>query len=97
MAILVGAEGSLFPNLSQSQANTGAKRITKIEFNDWNQLAGTVNHPRSLCVCSSAKNVKDAPACSKADQKKITKKATMNMTTILCFSNLLSVLSEKST
>src|SRR5690349_22850377 len=70
-AILVGAEGSLLPIFNHSQAKTGANMITKIELSDWNKLAGTTAQPRSLCVCLSAKKVREAPACSKADQKNI--------------------------
>src|SRR5260370_42268399 len=35
-----GLDGSLGPSRTQSQANTGASAIMKIELTDWNQLAG---------------------------------------------------------
>ena len=95
MAILVGEEGSFLPSLIHNQANIGANATTKIEFNEAKILAGTVKKPKSLWVCSAAKKVNDAPACSKALQKKITKKATIKITPIRCFSILLNVLSEK--
>ena len=50
--------------------------------------------PIALFVCSSAKKVRDAPACSNAAQKKITKKATIKMTQMRCFSIFVRLLSE---
>ncbi len=44
-------------------------------------------------VCSSAKKVSEAPACSKAAQKNITKNETMKITITFFFSALVSVLS----
>ena len=54
-------------------------------------------NPRLRSVCSSAKKVSEAPACSKALQKKTTKKETMKMTAILFFSSNERDLSEKTT
>ena len=96
MAILVGDEGSFFPNLTQSHAKKGASVTTKTELSDWKKLAGTTKNPRSRLVCSSAKKVSEAPACSKALQKKTTKKETVKITSTLLFSTLESVLSVKT-
>ena len=96
MAILVGEEGSFFPSLTHSQAKKGAKVTTKTELRDWKKLAGTTKNPRSRLVCSSAKKVNEAPACSNALQKKTTKKDTVKMTSTLLFSSLESVLSVKT-
>src|SRR5271157_5074029 len=42
-ANLAGLEGSHLPNAIQSQANTGARIITKNDGTNWNQLAGKSN------------------------------------------------------
>ncbi len=47
---------------------------------DWNQLAGMVHPSSSRLVCRSANTVSEAPACSKAIQKKITKNERMKIT-----------------
>ena len=66
-----------------------------MELREEKKLAGTVKMPKSRWVCSSAKKVREAPACSKALQKNTTKKETLNMTATRCFSITLSDLSEK--
>ena len=56
-------------NLVHIIANNGASIIMKNEFTDWNHSVGTVklNNRREMNVF--VKNVKETPACSKADQQ----------------------------
>ena len=62
------------------------KDVNWFDFNsDEKQLAGTTKNPKSRCVFSEAKKVSDAPACSNALQKKITKKDTVNNTATFFF------------
>lgn len=80
-------------SLDQSPAKSGANIIIAIGLTDWKKLAGITKFPSqeiTLSVCSSAKNVNDTPACSNAAQKKITKKAKMKITAILCLSIFVS-------
>src|SRR6185436_3021214 len=94
--IFSGDDGSIFllPIFTHREANTGASRIIKIGLNDWNQEAG-ISHPKiDRWVVSSAKKVSDAPACSNADQKKITKKQSIKITQIRCRSITVNDLSE---
>jgi len=59
-----GRDGFHLPNTNQSHPKTGAKAMMKTGFTDWNQLAG-ISHPsRALSVNTSAKMVRDDPACS---------------------------------
>jgi hypothetical protein len=53
-----------------------------------NKMLAFPNQKEFFLVCLSANNVNEAPACSKAPQKKITKKAKKKITVILCVSIL---------
>src|SRR5215207_5290329 len=71
-------------------AVSGASSTTATALIDWKKLAGTVAPSRLRLVCSAAKKVSDAPACSNAAQKKTTKKAETKMTRIRSRSTLVS-------
>ena len=47
---------------------TGANRIKKNEFMDWNQLLGNDMPSTLVLVLRSAKRLSVDPACSKTDQ-----------------------------
>ena len=63
------------PKKDHRPANIGANTTNIIGLNDWKYAAGISHPPILRSVCSSAKKVSDAPACSYAAQKNITKKA----------------------
>src|ERR671918_455553 len=63
-----GLDGSFLPSLTQSQANTGASRMMKREFSDWNQLLGKGHPSTEVRVLRSANRFRVEPACSKSDQ-----------------------------
>ena len=79
------------PSRDHSQAKTGAKITMATAFTDWNQLAGMVQPSTSRSDWRSAKTVSEAPACSKAAQKKITKKLRMKITATRCQSSVVRV------
>src|SRR6478672_4371475 len=97
MAIFLGDDGSSFLAYKNPQTIViiGAKAITANGFTDWKYEAGISQPNNVLSVCLSANNVNDAPACSKAPQKKITKKARMKITVIRCVSIFDKLLSLK--
>src|SRR5688572_2857473 len=85
---LTGVDGSCprRPSHSHSQANTGAKAQTNIEFIDWNQLHG-YDHPRTVVrVSRSANRLRVEPACSNSDQNR----AAARKNTPIAYSRLRS-------
>ena len=66
MACLRGETGSSLcrPRNDHIAANTGASKTMKTAPNDWKYDAGISQPPIQRSVCSSAKKVSDAPACS---------------------------------
>src|SRR4026208_1295310 len=69
MPNLKGAPGSfpLAASLTQSQANIGAKMMTKSAFTDWNQLLGKLQPKIEVLVLRSAHGLSVRPACSKEE------------------------------
>src|SRR5271170_1791368 len=63
-----GLDGSRLPSAIHSQANIGARIITKIDGTDWNQLGGKSNPRITWRVLRSAKRFSDEPPCSYAAQ-----------------------------
>src|SRR5580658_1779803 len=63
-----GLDGSRLANAIHSQANSGARIITKSAGTNWNQLAGKSNPNTTRLVLRSANRLSDEPACSYAAQ-----------------------------
>ncbi len=82
-----------FASHTQPALMIGASNTIKPALKLWKYAAG-IDQPNTLrSVCSAAKKVSEAPACSKHIQKKITKIIMRIITHNLSFSTLVSDLS----
>src|SRR5687767_8119143 len=78
---LPGLDGSRFPSRSHIHAKTGARRMMKAAFTDWNQLDGKSNPRIEVRVLRSAKRLSVEPACSNADQNTEAPRKSTRITT----------------
>src|SRR6185436_358520 len=68
-----GMDGLARPSFTQIQAMIGASTMIAIEFTDWNQPVGKIQPLKSRLTISSARKVKELPACSKNIQNRMLK------------------------
>ena len=94
-ACFTGEIGSIFflCNHNHNALNGSAKMITNKPLKFCTILGGIFQPSIRVSVWLSAIKVNELPACSKAAQKKITKKATMYSTSIRCVSIFVNDLS----
>src|SRR6187402_712058 len=80
---LRGIEGLARPSLIQIQAMSGASAMIAIEFTDWNQPVGKIQPLKSRLTISSARKVKELPACSKNIQNRMLKTKMISIAMVL--------------
>src|SRR6478752_9157303 len=80
---LRGIDGFFVPIFTQIQAMIGASTMMAMEFTDWNQPVGKVHEPNWRLTISSARKVKELPACSKNIQNRMLKTKISSIAMVL--------------